>query len=121
MREKVTATRGEKLKGISDEGQMYMAEHGLDLNKKAALENLNKSGALTKDYIDPKTGKTDTAKQERARILAEQAINTYRTSGREKEAQELEELKPDAQADPAKRKEAIDRAVLNGNWKKWLI
>jgi len=112
MQDKVNATRGDKLKGISDEGQMYMAEHSMGPNKRAALETLNKSGALAKDYKDP-------AQQAQARGLTEQAINAYRSVGREKEAKDLEELKPDAINNAAKRKEAIDRAVLNGNWKKW--
>ena len=112
MQDKVNAERGESLKGISDEGQMYMAQHSWGPNKVAALESLNKSGALTKDYIDP-------VKQAQARILAEQAINSYRSVGREKEVKELEELKPDAITDATKRNEAVSRAVTNGNWKKW--
>jgi hypothetical protein len=85
-------------------------------------ENLEKeimSAMGARKLIAVQAAKKRGVLRETNRAVAEQSMKTMRAYGDEEGARSLEELRPDAIKNPAKRKEAMERAIKEGTHKKW--
>jgi len=85
-------------------------------------ENIEKeimSAMGARKLIAVQTAKKRGILRETDRAVAEQSMKTMRAYGDEEGARSLEELRPDAIKNPAKKKEAIERAIKEGTHKKW--